>query len=194
MQASSMLSWLFPSRQSQRPPIVKPPKEENPKDEIVEGLDRSIKKIDSLNYVLSEFGNTMKKICERTLQLTEEINEYEQYFTTHNIMFKISIVTQDNFAVLGLNGISSFISQFGEIETDQVFDISEEFIEKLNKMKTHEYGFTEEYKVKFVNLFIEQKDKKCLISSKWLLHYQSPEAQELMKKVAELNNPTNGDN
>ena len=188
MQASSMLNWSWLlGRQSQPTPMSEPPIEINTSNKTLRSLDRSISNLNDLNTSIADISKIMLKMTETIKLRTDQTNEYEEYFKNNNIMFKISIITESNFAVLGINGISSFIGQFGEVENEQVFDITEDFIEKLYKMKTHEYGFTAEYKVKFIKLFEEQIGRKCLISSKWLFDYKSQDAQELMQKVAELN-------
>lgn len=98
----------------------------------------------------------------------------------------MSIVTADNFAVLGINGIDSFFKAFGEKEMNSIQIIDETFIEKLKAMETHLFGFTEVYKVKFLKLFEGKIGKKCYLSSQWLIGYDSPQSQNFMKFVKDL--------
>lgn len=107
-------------------------------------------------------------------------------------MLKMSIITSDNFAVLGINGVNSFFDQFGE-ELDALLTIDDEFINKLHQMKTYPYGFTEEYKAKFLPLFEAHKDEKVLITDDWLGDYDGKREQFLMTYVKLINSGLSSD-
>ena len=107
-------------------------------------------------------------------------------------MLKMSIITSDNFADLGINGVNSFFDQFSE-ELDALQTANEEFLSKLRQMKTHPYGFTEEYKAKFLPLFEAHKDEKVLITDDWLGDWSGKREQFLMTYVKLINSGLSSD-
>lgn len=103
-----------------------------------------------------------------------------------SIFLKMSIVTQDNFVVLGINGVDSFSLVFGE-EFESVFEIDDDFINKLKLMQVHLFGFTQEFKDKMILIFEAKKGQKAFITSDWIVNYESPRSQQYMKFVRFLN-------
>lgn len=102
-------------------------------------------------------------------------------------MVKLSFITADNCASLGLNGVQSFIKATGTTEWEPVQPINDEFIAIIEKMETYPFGFTKEFKAKFVKMIRDNLGRKCLISTQWIAGLQSPNAKYLMGVVKALN-------
>ncbi len=102
-------------------------------------------------------------------------------------MLKMSIITKNNFAVLGINGVDSFFESVGS-PLDAIQTVDHGFLEKVGQMKTFDFGFTEEIKQKFHALLSKSKGEKILLSDAWLISYEDEEAKNLMKFVELINN------
>lgn len=102
-------------------------------------------------------------------------------------MLKLSFITAENCASLGLNGVQSFIKATGATEWEPVQTINDEFIAIIEKMETYPFGFTKEFKIKFLKIIRDNRGRKCLISSQWVNGLQSPNAKYLMRVVKALN-------
>ncbi|WP_273215611.1 hypothetical protein [Runella zeae] len=102
-------------------------------------------------------------------------------------MLRIAIITQDKFATLGVNALSSFIEAGGTDKINTVQFIDDAFLQLANSMKTYPYGFTEEFKGAFLELLSTHKGQKCLITTHWILKRSSPTADYLMKIVEKIN-------
>ena len=102
-------------------------------------------------------------------------------------MLRLTLITQDNYFSLGLNGISSLFKAIGQEELDSVQALDQPFMQALCRMKTHPYGFTADFKKKFLATIGKSQGQKILITHDWLTSYESPRAQYLMRIVAFLN-------
>lgn len=102
-------------------------------------------------------------------------------------MFKISIVSKDNFAVLGINGVSSFFEAFGTTELDTVQIVDNQFVETIKKMETFEFGFTTKFKEKFLKVINDAFGQKILLVDKWLVSIEDADSQFCMDVVKKLN-------
>lgn len=107
-------------------------------------------------------------------------------------MLKMSIIAKNEFAVLGINGVRSFFESLRHIldendSYDAVQILDEKFLESIRSMETFPYGFTEEYKAKFVHLLEKHLNEKILITDDWLSCWKGKKEQSLMKFVGFLN-------
>ncbi|WP_428657600.1 hypothetical protein [Runella sp.] len=102
-------------------------------------------------------------------------------------MVKLSFITEDNCASLGLNGVQSFIKATGTTEWEPVQHIDPEFLSTIGKMQTFPFGFTQEFKAKVLEMMQSNRGRKCLISTQWIAGLQSPNAKYLMGVVKTLN-------
>lgn len=102
-------------------------------------------------------------------------------------MLRLTIITQDNYFSLGLNGVTSFFKALNKEEIDPVQTLDDTFMMYLQSMKTHPYGFTADFKKKFLRLIAKAKDQKILITRDFISTYKSPRAQYLMRVVTLLN-------
>lgn len=102
-------------------------------------------------------------------------------------MLRLTIVTEDKWASLGLNAIWSLKKAFGTDQMDAVQDINDNFVSTLEKMETYPFGFTEAYKVDFLKIFTKQLGKKCLITNDWISKSNEARAHYLMNVVKLIN-------
>ncbi|WP_375559116.1 hypothetical protein ACE193_15415 [Bernardetia sp. OM2101] len=78
-------------------------------------------------------------------------------------MFKLSIVTENNFAVLGITAKTEFFRVMENEKLDTVQEIDDNFLEKIASMKTTDFsknGFTEEFKAVFFRNAKRRKREK----------------------------------
>ncbi len=102
-------------------------------------------------------------------------------------MIRLSIITQDKFATLGVNALASFIEAGGTHKINTIQVIDDEFLKIAEAMKTFHYGFTEEFKVEFLKLLQDHKGQQCLITTDWIYKRASPKTDYLMRLVEKLN-------
>lgn len=105
-------------------------------------------------------------------------------------MFKLSIVTENNFAVLGITARDEFFRVMESKELDAVQEIDDNFLKRVESMKTtnlSENGFTEEFKTSFLEMLKEEEGKKCFLSNAWLVAREHKDTQMYMKIVSLLN-------
>lgn len=72
-------------------------------------------------------------------------------------------------------------------EWDAVHEINDDFLAIIEKMQTYPYGFTQEFKAKFLTMIRKNKGQKCLISANWIISPLSPNGVYLRKIVGLLN-------
>lgn len=102
-------------------------------------------------------------------------------------MLRLSIVTEENWASLGINGVMSLMKVMKTTEFDSIQSIDANFIEKLQRMETYPFGFTDDYKVEFMKLFTNQLGKKCLITSERVSRSNQARAQKHMDVIKLIN-------
>lgn len=105
-------------------------------------------------------------------------------------MFRLSIVTENNFAVLGMIAKSEFFRVMESQELDTVQEIDDNFLERVASMKATSIskdGFTEEFKASFLEMLKEEKGKKCFLTHSWLTKREDKDTQMYMKIVSFLN-------
>lgn len=72
-----------------------------------------------------------------------------------------------------------------EFNSIQLIDAN--FIAKLERMETHPFGFTSDYKIKFLKTFTDQLGKKCLITFEWISQSNEARAQYHINAVKLIN-------
>ena len=102
-------------------------------------------------------------------------------------MIRLSIITQDNFATLGANGLASFIEAGGTDKINSIQRIDDDFLKLAEAMRVSPYGFTEEFKVQLLALLQAHKGQQCLVTTHWILKRSSPKSDYLMKIVEKIN-------
>ena len=102
-------------------------------------------------------------------------------------MVKLSFITADNCASLGVNGLMSFMKATNATEWDAVHDINDDFLSIIEKMQTYPYGFTQEFKGQFLAMLRKNKGKKCLVTNQWIISHKSPNGEYFRKVVGLLN-------
>lgn len=96
----------------------------------------------------------------------------------------MSVVTLKNFAVLGINGVDSFFEQFGGTDKslDAVQFINDDFIEKVERMRTYPFGFTHGFKIDFVDMLKDSINSFCLVLDEWVIENQT-ERMKFLKAI-----------
>ena len=102
-------------------------------------------------------------------------------------MIRLSVITQSQFTTLGANGLASFIETGCTDKINTIQRIDDDFLQRVEAMKTYPYGFTVEIKAEFLELLQAYKGHKCLITTHWILKRSSPTANYLMKIVEKIN-------
>ena len=102
-------------------------------------------------------------------------------------MIRLSIITQSQFITLGANGLASFIEIGCTDKINTIQRIDDDFLQRVEAMKTYPYGFTVEMKAEFWALLQAYKGQKCLITTNWMLKRASSKSEYLMRIVEKLN-------
>jgi hypothetical protein len=105
----------------------------------------------------------------------------------------MSVITSNNYAGLGMNGVQSFFKAIDPLNTsdkdgfDTIHTIDDAFLEKIKSMETYEFGFSDMFKETFVKLIEQKKGEKLMITNDWLISWEDKRSQYLMNVVKALN-------
>ncbi len=102
-------------------------------------------------------------------------------------MLRLTIVTETHAISLGLNGVLSLHEVMGSPEFDAIQSINDDFLNKLGRMRTHPFGFTESIKKSLLTLTKKAQGKKCLITNEWISKSNQARAQWYMDAVKLIN-------
>lgn len=85
------------------------------------------------------------------------------------LTLRLTLYTETAWIELGIDAVHRFCTTvMGTEEFDAVQTITEEFINRVQKMPVAEFGFTADFKQKMLNNLQENKEKKLLITDHFM--------------------------
>jgi hypothetical protein len=101
---------------------------------------------------------------------------------------RLYIFFEDNHAELGILAHDEFITAIkpeSEESVDSSMIVTTELISKIKLMPTMEFGFTDNYKIQFIELFTQNLNKKLVLATEFFIRPSL--AKKYKEVVASMN-------